>query len=131
MYMMRPIAVYLLIVTLLACPLFCLGDAARACAAPEKPTCCRAPGCESSPAEETPATPREQDADCLCHGAIVAAAKVDGPHVAGGYLPPAVAAPATTVCDARDAKCSLRRDSSELPCESGRYLCALFCTRLL
>ncbi|MCH8924362.1 MAG: hypothetical protein IIA67_14580 [Planctomycetes bacterium] len=130
---MRSLVTFPLIVALLVCPVFCLGDAARACAAPQKPeppTCCHACEGGSSP-NDAPVTPPKQDADCVCHGAIVGVAAVDGPRIASGHLPPmAVAAPAATVCDV-DQVTRSHRDSRDLPCESGRYLCALICVRLL
>ena len=132
MDVMRPVITNLLIVTLLVCPLFCLGDAAEACAAPQKPECCGACDGDSPPRQEAPAAPYEPDADCICHGAVVGVAKVDGPQIASGHLPPlAVAAPAVTLCDLNVATRSRLRDARDLPSESGRDLCALFCTRLL
>ena len=133
-HVMRSLVTFLLIVALLVCPVFCLGDAARECAAPQKPqtpACCQACEGGSSPDEEAPVTPPKQDADCVCHGAIIGVVKIDSPRIAGGHLPPpAIAAPVAIVCDVGAATRS-RRDARELPPESGRYLCALICVRLL
>ena len=131
-HMLRPIATLLLITALLVCPVFCLGDAAEACAPQAKPGCCGACGSGTSSDEKAPAAPPEQDTDCICHGAVVGMAKVDGPRIASGHLPPLpVAAPFVTICDVDEAARFRLRDARDLPTESGRYLCALFCTRLL
>ncbi|MCH8045621.1 MAG: hypothetical protein IID44_18065 [Planctomycetes bacterium] len=130
--MLRPITTLLLVTALLVCPVFCLGEAAEACVSQDKPSCCDVCGCGSSSDEKAPAAPPEQDTDCICHGAIVGMAKVDGPRIASGPLPPLpVAALSVTICDVDEATRARLRDARDLPTESGRYLCALFCTRLL
>jgi hypothetical protein len=132
MHAMRSVVTYLLIVVLLACPAFCLGEAVHTCAPPEMRSCCHACGCESSPQKEAPTAPREQDADCICNGAVVGVAKVDGPQIASGQLPPLdISFTPTSVCGI-DQTTRLRIcDARDLPSDSGRNLRALICVRLL
>jgi hypothetical protein len=71
--MFRAINTYLQIAVLLICPYACLGKASGSESPPESAGCRCCSHEQEQPSQESPATPadQDQDADCLCHGAIV------------------------------------------------------------
>lgn len=75
--MSRRIVAFLLILVLLICPYLCLGEAALATAAPLHTVGCSCCDLPTESSDKAPERPTEDEPDCLCHGAIVDASRVE------------------------------------------------------
>lgn len=129
--MLRSCVTQLLVVLVVICPYFCLGEAAEVPGAQSvSSTCC----CKRGPTDGDHESPHPQDrdeSDCLCHGAIADGVKVEAAECDTELF----------VTDLLDLSSDVVRSQPSYdlllgvchfpPFSTGRDVCALTCALLL
>jgi hypothetical protein len=126
----------LLMVVVPLCPGFCLDKQVRSSALAPAPSSCGC--CESTPPAECPSPAdlpqpaRNADPDCLCHGAIMGGAKLDGGDDGERLAAPLLDSQGVAHLPiVRDPAIDSQTVRHFPPNVSGRDICALVCLLLI